>query len=415
MSDLKNKVIIWAADDYNALGLLRQLGENGVDVFYLISGARGYASQSRYCTSSKTVSSKEEGRDFLLNHFADEPVKPIIITSGDGISVFMDQNRDSLGKYFILPTTSVAGMHEKYTDKNNMTRLAEKLGFLCPQSRFVKYDSSLDGVIYPCIIKPSHQTPGHHNEFKYKICRDEEALKKTLSIVRPESEFILQQYVEKDCDALVYGGRMRDGETLIAGAYLRDRMTANGESSHGKITSTLPESISAELIDNFLSEIDYYGLFSFEYAMKGGIAYFLEVNLRNDGTSHFFYQAGANLPLAYAYSCAGLDYSDISTKVSSERMYIDELFDFENVISGNVKYKKWYSELKEADVFKFYDLKDIEPWKYMKIRKWIKIIRDMSLVKIRPYYVYLVDNMKNILTGGGKLTVEFTHPVVAYC
>ena len=46
---LKNKIIIWGADDFNTLGLLREYGEPGVDVFFLIKGARAYASQSKYC------------------------------------------------------------------------------------------------------------------------------------------------------------------------------------------------------------------------------------------------------------------------------------------------------------------------------------------------------------------------------
>lgn len=414
MDKPKNKVIIWAADDYNALGLLRQLGENGVDVFYLISGARGYASQSRYCTSSKTVSSKEEGRDFLLNHFANEPVKPIIITSGDGISVFMDQNRDLLGKYFILPTTSVAGMHEKYTDKNNMTVLAETLGFLCPQSRFVKFDSSLDGVIYPCIIKPSHQTPGHHNEFKYRICRDEMSLKKALSLVRPESEFIVQQFIDTEKIGLVYGGRMRDGNIVLAGVLIKDRFSDAGDGTHGYLSSEIPNSISCDKITDFLNRINYYGLFSFEYAIKDGNAYFLEVNLRNDGTSHLFYQAGANVPLAYAYSCAGVDYSDIPTQVQSDKIFVDELFDFENVLHRKISLKQWIADKERSDVFKYYYENDTKPWRYLHKRVALIMARNIILKKVRPYYVYLIDNLKNLM-GGGKLAVEFTYPTVAYC
>ncbi len=394
MGELKNKVVIWAADDYNALGLLRQLGENGVDVFYLISGARGYASRSKYCTSFKTVSSKEEGRDFLLSQFADELVKPIIITSGDGISVFIDQNRDSLEKFFILPTTSVAGMHEKYTDKNNMTVLAEKLGFLCPQSRFVKFDSSLDGVIYPCIIKPSHQTPGHYNEFKYKVCEGKETLDSVLKIVRHESEFILQQFIDTEKIGLVYGGRMRDGNTILAGILIKDRFSDTGDGTHGYLFPEIPRSIRCDKIEEFLNRIDYFGLFSFEYAMKDGNAYFLEVNLRNDGTSHLFYQAGANIPLAYACSCAGVDYFGIPTKVQSNRTFIDELFDFENVLHKKISFKQWKSDKNSANVFKYYDEHDKKPWLYLRKRFGLIMARNIILKKVRPYYVYLVDKIK---------------------
>ena len=39
-----------------------------------------------------------------------------------------------------------------------------------------------------------------------KICKNEKELKQTLRFVRHESVFILQQYIKKEKDLLVYGG-----------------------------------------------------------------------------------------------------------------------------------------------------------------------------------------------------------------
>lgn len=127
--------------------------------------------------------------------------------------------------------------------------------------------------------------------------------------------FIVQQYIPKERDLLIYGGRMRDGKTVLAGAMIRDRMADSGSFSHGLMTADIPRNVEIEKIARFLEKIDYYGLFSFEYGMVGGKAYFFEVNLRNDGTSDYFNQADANIPLAYVYSCAGLDYSVVSTTI----------------------------------------------------------------------------------------------------
>lgn len=90
---------------------------------------------------------------------------------------------------------------------------------------------------------------------------------------------------------------MMDKKICIAGALIRDRFCGTGESSHGLITPQLPSCVNVNHIEEYLERIDYYGLFSFEYGMNNNQAYFFEVNLRNDGTSHFFYQAGANIPL----------------------------------------------------------------------------------------------------------------------
>ena len=114
---VNNKVVIWGPDDFNTLGLLRQLGSAGIDIFFLIKGKEGYASKSIYCTKHKTTSTFDEGLSFLLSTYTDEAAKPIIITSGDGIAVFIDQHKIELEKVFIIPGTTFQGLEEKYTDK----------------------------------------------------------------------------------------------------------------------------------------------------------------------------------------------------------------------------------------------------------------------------------------------------------
>lgn len=393
MEKIKNPVIVWSIDDFNTLGLMRELGQNGLNLIFLIKGKAGYASKSRYCTNFVEKESIQDGFEYLMKTFADEVCKPILIVSSDEIITFVDQHRHEMEAFFILPGTREQGNIEKYIDKNTMTELAEKIGILCPHSREIKWNSSLDGIKYPCLIKPSHQTEGHYNEFKFKICENESELRNTLKFVRHESVFILQQYIPKEKDLLVYGGRLYDGKTIIAGAMIRDRLADSGSSSHGCITCDVPSSANVDKIVEFLEKIDYYGLFSFEYGMLGDKAYFFEVNLRNDGTSHYFFQAGANIPLAYVYSCAGFDYSEISTKVKKEAWFIDEVFDIENVIKGVISKVQWSKDMEEATIFKYYDKDDQEPWKVVKKTRIRQIVRDFILKRYRLYIVALLDKL----------------------
>ncbi len=388
---INNKVIIWASDDFNSLGLLRILGENNIDIFFLIKGKCGYAAKSKYCVKYKETRTYQEGFDFLMSTFSKEQHKPIIITSGDGISVFIDQHKDELEKCFIIPGTSRKGELEKYTDKNAMTQLAVELGILCPKSRYCQWDTNIDDVEYPCLIKPSHQKPGHYNEFKFKICKNKSELKRTLKVVRHDSEFILQRCIQKESDLLIYGVRMWDGKTILAGSLVKDRQTEDGSGSHGLLTSRIPNGVNSSKISEFLDKIDYHGLFSFEYGLVSSEAYFFEVNLRNDGTSHYFYQAGANLPLAYVLSCVGKDYSQINTSVKDDCFYMDELFDCENVFNGTISIKQYKKDKQEATVFKYWNAEDMKPWQYMKKRRAKKIFQDMLLKRFRVYIVYVLD------------------------
>lgn len=390
---MTNKIIIWGVDDFNTLGLLREYGEPQMDVFFLIKGKAAYACKSKYCNHYHFIKSNDEGLNYLLENFSQEKKKPIIITSGDGIAVFIDQHKIELERYFIIPGTSKQGLQEKYTDKNTMTQLAEEIGILCPKSIYCRWDSNVNDVTYPCLIKPAHQKPGHYNEFKFKICNTKAELKRVLKIVRHDSEFILQDYIPKEKDLLVYGSRMWDGKTILAGAMIRDRWADSGSSSHGLMTKNIPTCIDIVKISNFLDRIDYHGVFSFEYGMVGEKAYFFEVNLRNDGTSHYFYQSGANIPLAYAYSCVGEDYTQVNTEVIEDRWFIDEVFDFENVIKGIISKKQWKADMKQATVFKYYDKNDVEPWRYVMRSRWRQTAQDIILKRFRLYIIYILDKL----------------------
>lgn len=390
---MTNKIIIWGVDDFNTLGLLREYGESQMDIFFLIKGKAAYACKSKYCSYFHLTKSNDEGLNYLLGNFTQEKNKPIILTSGDGIAVFIDQHKIELEKYFIIPGTSKQGLQEKYTDKNAMTQLAEEIGILCPKSRYCRWDSNVNDCTYPCLIKPAHQKPGHYNEFKFKICNTKAELKRVLKMVRHDSEFILQDYIPKEKDLLVYGSRMWDGKTILAGAMIRDRWADSGSSSHGLITKNIPTCIDVVKISDFLDRIDYHGVFSFEYGMVGDKAYFFEVNLRNDGTSHYFYQSAANIPLAYAYSCVGEDYTQVNTEVIEDRWFIDEVFDFENVIKGIISKKQWKADMKQATVFKYYDKNDVEPWRYVMSSRWIQTAQDIILKRFRLYIIYILDKL----------------------
>ena len=393
MEKIKNKVIVWGADCFNTLGLMRELGGKGLELIFLIKGNKGIAASSKYCQKYIETSTLDDGFNHLMENYKVEEDKPILITPSDEIITFIDQHKDELEQYFIVPGTKTKGNIEKYIDKNNMTALAEEIGIVCPRSQFVQKGSDISGVEYPCLIKPSHEKAGHYNEFKFKICKNERALRRTLRFVRADSEFILQTYIPKERDLLVYGARMLDGKTIIAGAFIRDRLADSGSSSHGVFSENVPECADTSKICEFLERIDYYGLFSVEYGMLDGKAYFFEVNLRNDGTYHYFYQAGANIPLAYVYSAAGLDYSHIPTRVCGERMFIDELYDVENVLKGKLSRKQWKQEMNEATIFKYYDKDDTTPYEVEKKKRVKQIIQDLILKRFRLYIVYVLDKL----------------------
>lgn len=388
MRNILNKIIIWGNDNFNTLGLVRQIGKHDVNLIFLVNGRAGIAAKSIYNKTIVETKCVEDGYKYLIQNKNKNVQKPIVIVSSDEIIVYLDKHKKIIEDYYILPGTEEQGLTTKYIDKNNITAFASELGIHCPKSKLIKWNSDISDVSYPCIIKPAHETPGYYNEFKFKVCKNKKELIKNLRLVRKESEFIVQDFIEKERDLLIYGCRMRDGETKFAGAFIKDRWDDSGSGSHGIITNVIPRCVSLELIKQMLDKINYYGLFSVEYGLVQNKAYFYEVNFRNDGTSHYFFQAGANLPLAYIYSCVGLSYKQICTLVIDNEIFIDEILDIENVIHFTISLKKYKEDIKKASIFKYYDKDDQIPWKEMKKNRVKIIIKDLIMKIMRPYIVY---------------------------
>ena len=387
------KVVIWGVDDYNVLGLYRQLRDIYDITFIVFQGVRHCASLSKYCTKLVELSTLEEGLEYLLSNFNDEQNKAVIINSNDLIAEFLDLHRTELSKYFIVPGTSTAGLLKKIDNKMTMTNIARELGFDVPESMECNSETDLPNVSYPCLLKPTNQTLGRYNEFKFKVCKTAKQLKRTMRYVRKESKFILQQYIPKESVALVYGCRTLDGKTHLAGVLEKDRFCDNGDGSHGVLMANFPEYIKADLIERFMEKVDFYGLFSVEYLVYKGKAYFIEVNWRNDGTSHLFYQAGANMPLLWVKSSLNEDIDDVSATVAPQSFFIDEIFDEENIKKKVISREQWQNERETATVFKYYDQDDMAPYEAVKKGKRKKLLLDSVVAKNRLYIVYILDKL----------------------
>lgn len=387
------KVVIWGVDDYNVLGLYRQLRDIYDITFIVFQGVRHCASLSKYCTKLVELSTLEEGLEYLLSNFNDEKNKAVIINSNDLIAEFLDLHRAELSKYFVVPGTSTAGLLKKIDNKMTMTSIAKELGFDVPESMEFNSETDLQNVSYPCLLKPTNQTLGRYNEFKFKVCKTAKQLKRTMRYVRKESKFILQQYIPKESVALVYGCRTLDGKTHLAGVLEKDRFCDNGDGSHGVLMANFPEYIKTDLIERFMEKVDFYGLFSVEYLVYKGKAYFIEVNWRNDGTSHLFYQAGANMPLLWVKSSLNEDIDDVSATVAPQSFFIDEIFDEENIKKKVISREQWQNERETATVFKYYDQDDMAPYEAVKKGKRKKLLLDSVVAKNRLYIVYILDKL----------------------
>lgn len=391
---LPHAIILWGADNYNTLGLLRQLSNADFRVFFANTGRKNScASVSKYCTDYIHIPISQEGLTILITKFSTFPTNPILITTGDESAEFVDQHRELLLPHFLLSGTTVSGVLTKIDNKNEMAQLARHHGFNILAS--TPYDINATVPVnfpFPAILKPVIMANGV-SEFKYRYFENIDSLQHFTQFLNPANTYILQQYIAKTYDVLVYGVRLHNGDVILAGRYIKDRWSDDGGGSHGQIVGDVPMEYNPEGIKSFLREIDYHGLFSVEYGLLDGKPWFYEFNLRNDGTSHLFYQSGANLPLKWCLDSWGIN-KDISTVVQGSHWNINEIYDITNVLKGRISFGEYKQQKKQADVFHYFDPKDLKPYKIARRKALYDVPFRMLLKPLRPYLTWIIWKLK---------------------
>ena len=385
--DIRNKVLVCGSDNLTSLGIVRELGEKNIPFTFLSIGKCKVVASSKYCKDIVVHSGFNACVEYLKQNYKDEAYKPILIISSDRLAYMFDNDQNGAFSHYILPCSSIPGTLMRYTDKYNMQVLARKCGINCLESKRINKNSSLDTIPYPCFLKPCIERSGHYNEFKYKICKDHSELVKTLKMVRPESEFVAQRYLQKENELVVYGCRMRDGNTIFAGVMYQDRFAESGFASHGYVSKDIPDYIDLERLRAYIEEIDFYGPFDFEFAIENGVPYFLETNFRCVGPTCFFNDAGASVIAAYVCSCASLDYNEISYSVLHDAWCIDDLYDVENVLTRKIPLDLWKKSRREATLLRFYNENDLGPYYAESQRRLLRVFRDIFVKKFRLYIV----------------------------
>lgn len=382
---IPNKVIIWGNDNSNTLAVLRQLAANNINTFLVINKANKLcATKSKYCKTYKVTKDFHEGLQYIIDTFSHEKPKPILFCTGDLSAEQIDQHRNELSNYFYIQGTTEQGLVTKVLDKNYMVTMANKHGIVVPQSieyaqgklydKVKEAERTINDVVYPCLIKPAKNVLGEAKEFKTKICHNNNELQTLLDTLNKRKTYLIQDYIKREYDVVVYGCRCLDGHVEIPGAAVRLRGGEDGDTTYGYLTPNVPKQININSIQSFLEDISFYGIFSFEYGIAEDKAYFWEVNLRNDATSMWFGDAEANIPLLWVMDVTGNSISTVPRKIKCKAFFINEVEDYKHVKKGVVSKQQWRKELSEATLLKFRVKGDTNPYKWQKLYEFVRNI-----------------------------------------
>ena len=358
-----HKHICLVGDHYNPLGIIRSLGEEGIRPIVLLCDEHPKLVQhSKYIGELYRFKTIEEGYQYMVDHYSNEPLKPFVYNGSDDITLLLDAHYDDLKDHFYF--TNGQGCMKKYLQKYDITQLAVKCGINIPKEELLKVGEMPSTLRYPVITKAATSAGGGVWKDQSFICDDENELKKAYIKIKAE-EILVQEYIRKKNELCIDGISINGGEQVFmpygCGYY---RMPPGGYGNYMYFTPFKDEAL-AEKITNIIRGAKFTGIFCIEFLVgQNDELYFLEVNFRNSGWSYAFTYGGFNLPFRWAVSTLDHKLYMDNFKYREKFDVMSEDGDFHDCLrTYHISFFKWLKDFRDCDCTFIYNKKDPKPFR----------------------------------------------------
>lgn len=359
----KHKHICLVGDHYNPLGIIRSLGEEGIRPIVLLCDDHPRLVQhSKYIGELHIFNTIEEGLQYMIKNFSNEPLKPFVYNGSDDITLLLDKHYEVLKDNFYF--TNGQGGIEKYLQKYDITQLAVECGINIPKEELLPVGVLPKTLKYPVITKATTSAAGGTWKDQSFICENEEELKGAYSKIKVK-EILVQEYIRKKNELCIDGISINGGEQVFmpygCNYY---RMSPGGYGNYMYFTPFVDKELT-EKITNVIRGAKFSGIFCIEFLVgPDDELYFLEVNFRNSGWSYAFTYGGFNLPFRWAISTLNnklyLDDFEYIKKFD----VMSEDADFHDCLRiHHISPLKWYKDFRSCDCTFIYNKKDPKPFK----------------------------------------------------
>lgn len=379
-SQVTNKVIVLGGNHHNGLGIIRSLGEAGINVSYIVFGKeKNYVIKSKYLKKYWYATSEGHFIDILHTHFQKtEEQKGILIPSDDYTAALIDKNINKLkGKYIFPSINEEENAISIHMNKKVMTKLAERHGFLVPKSfeielkeqKYSPIQLRQHRIAYPCIIKPLESINGSKSDII--ICNDDIELIESLKGLKNEYDKIfIQEFIEKKGEVGIQGIALHNGNDIIIPGVIekiRESTIAPGSTTYARVVKKSPHIDLEEiktLITNFINELGFKGIFDLELMYTKDRVYFIELNFRNGAYGYAFTKAGINMPKILCLDLINKDISKESIQINQEITLMSEFADIKNIFSKKISLLSWIRQISAVGAYLTFNIKDIKPFIY---------------------------------------------------
>ena len=363
----KKEVIIVGSDHYNTLWLVRSLGFEGYAVTVIIVGGKNsFVSTSRFCSRSVIVDSINDVVPTLMSLSFVRRI--VVIAAGDIYAKIIDENYEMLSSKYLLHNCKNKGGEIAYwMNKSSLLEKAKESGLTIPATVSLGPEEVLTerNFTFPCLIKP--EVSALLSKDAFNVCKDITELKSALQEVFVSGKRVLvQELINVDYEVLIYGVRTNAGQLIMPGGLKKIHTCSSnnnmGMMSYGCLTRELEQhGISVDGIARLMESIDYHGVFSVEFMIANGKSYFLEMNLRNDGTVYCTTKAGVNIPAIWSITAEGLSIEDIPMRLKRDQTFCMNEVNYFKYTLLHQSLIKSFGEILRARAFSIFEIKDLRP------------------------------------------------------
>ena len=355
------------------LYLIRALGKKGytVDVFFF--GHEGSRQMVNAVKSSRYVHKVHSAdgtiKDIfktLIGLYRNNVEKPILLAAGDVEVGLVDERRSLVLRYFKVPgiIDGADGKLLEMMDKSFQAKRAAAYGMKVPYYVELNLSNSndmmIDGIKFPCFLKPSKSLQGSKTEMQK--CENKDELKNAIDAYRrknSERSVIAQEFLNISREYAVTGACL-DQTVYFAGICKKVEAATytRGVTVLGEIEDAVDYKEILDKIEEFLKSLHYVGQFDIDLIQSGEILYFNEVNLRVSGIDFAFTRAGANSPAVLVGYLIDRTIPEEYLQIAKPGLkFFNTRCAFEDVNRGYIS-KAQFNEMKKQADYTLMDLAD---------------------------------------------------------
>lgn len=367
---LEHKFIIFGGDGINALGVVRSLGEKGINSYVIRLHPTEHIppiETSKYVIRTWLAKSPEEVLQILLENFSNEVEKPILFFTDELHTEVFDKHYEELKDRFISYNAGKSGALIVLLNKAYQCQLAEECGIKVPKYEIVKKGELPKNVPYPIITKTITSNEGRWKRDMI-VCQNQEELKEAYKDIEAD-RLQIEEYIDSTNEVDLKGFSILGGKQIFF-THLKRWHYKDPSKGHFMYFEPCKDEVFKAKIAQLIKKANYSGIFDAEFIQdKQGNLYFLEVNWRTGMYNYNHTYEGVNLPYLWAKST-------LEGRIKEDEIHVKdvnyttlcELTSFGDALRRPKQIPNWIQEIRKADVLYYYNKED----KYPCLVAWCK-------------------------------------------